>query len=70
MGFWSSQGRLLRRVLEVRAEKAGLDGPKDRVRSPWIPYQTVSQGTTMLGGTKVRVEETIPYFQGSTFTVS
>ena len=36
MGFWSIDTRLLRRVLEVRTEKAGVDGPKDRGRSPQI----------------------------------
>ena len=36
VNFGASKARPSRRVLEVRAEKAGFDGPKDRVRSPQI----------------------------------
>ena len=34
MGFRPSEARLSRLVAVLRAEKAGFDGSKDRVRSP------------------------------------
>ena len=41
--FWFSDGRFLRRVAALRAEKTGVDGAKRPVRSPECSYQTVSQ---------------------------
>ena len=53
--FETLEARLWRRVLEVRAEKAGFEGPKDRVRRPQIKSQPFLKGKTpRLTGRRVR----------------